>query len=562
DIVDNLQKQKLLNTFNDANKSYDNTKTLEKYFEEQVEKNPEKTAVIFNQDKLSYGELNKRANEIAWELKERGVTPGDKVAILLNRGLEVYASIFAVLKAGAIYVPINDEYPNSRIDYMLEDSNAKVIITEESLKSRICRDINILLVNDEGLKNNPGSNLDIANTLNSVCYIIYTSGSTGQSKGTLVMHKNVIRVVKDNNYININENDILLQISNHAFDGSVFDIFGALLNGSTLVGVDKGTILSVDKLSNVIATKGITIAFMTTALFNVIVDSNLEALKGMRKILFGGERVSVEHVRKAFNTLGRDKLMHVYGPTETAVFATYYNIDTISENQVTVPIGKALTNTKLYVLDESLRLKPIGVQGQLYIGGDAVSLGYLNREDLNREKFIKNPFNQEEIIYATGDLVRYLPSGDIEFLDRIDNQVKIRGFRIELGEIEKEILSNDKIKEAVVVAIEDENKNTVGLCAYYVCSGDVKKEDIKLSLMEKLPQYMIPSYYVEIEKMPLNANKKIDKKSLPAPDENSVIKNEYIEPTTEIEKKIAEVWKEVLSYENISITDNFFELGG
>lgn len=552
----------LVSREDELQKKYPLNKTLENYFEEAAEAYSTNTAVTFNGKSNSYGELNIRANQLAWELKKKGIKEGDCVGILLEKGMDIYISIMAVLKAGGVYVPINKDYPDSRIEYMLKDCNAKLLVTHQSLIDRIAFDINMLEIDSTDITSNSKANPENNRTINDFCYIIYTSGSTGQSKGTLVKHENVIRVVKDANYIDINSEDCLLQLSSYAFDGSVFDIFGALLNGAKLAAVDSDTILSAEKIADTIEKENVTISFMTTALFNVIVDTKIDALVKMKKILFGGERVSLAHVKKAFDVLGKNKMLHVYGPTETAVFATYYIINNIEENQVTVPIGTALTNTRLYVLDDKMQLVPNCVAGELYIGGSCVSAGYLNRDELTEERFLDNPWIPCEKIYRTGDLVRFNSAGFIEFLDRIDNQVKIRGFRIELGEIEAEILKFEEVSEAVVTALEDENGNTTGLCAYYVLKEQLAKEKLKLKLSQSLPQYMLPEYYIEMESIPLNANKKIDKRALPKPTEENAIREIYVEPQSELEKVIARVWTEVLGVEKISVADNFFAIGG
>ncbi|NOQ28198.1 MAG: AMP-binding protein, partial [Bacteroidales bacterium] len=398
------------------------------------------------------------------------------------------------------------------------------------------------------------------NTSENVAYIIYTSGSTGKPKGTLIKHSSVSRVVLNTNYISIVPEDTILQLSDYAFDGSVFDIYGALLNGSKLVMIEKNDILSLDKLSATIRKKDVSIFFITTALFNALVDYSLESLTNIRKILFGGERVSVYHANQALKKLGKDKIIHVYGPTETTVFASYYYINEVDENRETIPIGKPISNTTLYVLDKSNKLVPKGSSGELYIGGNGLSCGYLDNQELTESKFVSNPYIKEEILYKTGDLVCMLPDGNIDFIGRIDNQVKIRGFRIELGEIEKVLLKYGSIKECVVIDREDKGEKY--LCAYIVCDGEINQESIRDYLSGLLADYMIPSYFVELPELLLNSNGKVDRKALPSPEIKAG--DDYVAPSNEIEEKLVEIWSEVLNInkEEISVNTNFFSIGG
>jgi len=402
-----------------------------------------------------------------------------------------------------------------------------------------------------------------------LAYIIYTSGSTGRPKGTLTTHFNVIRVVKDTNYIDLKASDQLLQLSNYAFDGSVFDIFGALLNGSRLVMMNHQDVFAIDRLAAIIQREKISVFFVTTALFNTLLDIEIECFKGVKKVLFGGEKVSLEHAVKALEHSGRDKFIHVYGPTETTVYASYYFINRIKEGQLTIPIGKPLSNTTLYVLDRWVNPVPIGVAGELFIGGDGGAVGYLNNPPLTHEKFMNNPFVEGDRLYRTGDLVRWLSSGNIEFIGRMDNQVKIRGFRIELEEIENRLLEHPDIKDTAVV-VRDDGSGDNFLCAYIVPRSSAAPDDSETfslselaSYLEKeLPDFMIPSHFVELPGLPLTINGKIDRKALPEPD--AVVPEDYVGPVNPIQEQLTTIWSEVLNIEKnrISIDSNFFEIGG
>jgi amino acid adenylation domain-containing protein len=409
-----------------------------------------------------------------------------------------------------------------------------------------------------------------------LAYIIYTSGSTGKPKGTLTTHANVIRVVRNTNYIRFTGEDRVLQLSNYAFDGSVFDIYGALLNGAALVMLKKEDVLALDRLSALIVRERITVFFVTTALFNALVDIGIQGLKGVRKVLFGGERVSVEHAAKARHYLGENRVIHVYGPTETTVYATYYNINHIDPRMDTIPIGSPISNTFVYILDPRLKIVPIGVNGELYIGGDGTARGYLNRPGLTREKFLRGgpggavfsksapPGRRRQKIYKTGDLARWLWDGNIEFIGRVDHQVKIRGFRIEPGEIESRLLKYHEIKKTFVTARENASAERY-LCAYIAAdvSGGVDVAGLKEDLHRQLPDFMVPAYFVLVDDFPLTPNGKIDIDKLPDP-EAAGPADGYTAPRNPLEEKMAALWADVLGVDQryTGIDSDFFELGG
>jgi amino acid adenylation domain-containing protein len=411
-----------------------------------------------------------------------------------------------------------------------------------------------------------------------LAYIIYTSGSTGNPKGTLTGHYNVSRVVKETNYLDFRTSDRVLQLSDYAFDGSVFDIYGALLNGAALVMVGRQDMLEMDTLCRLIKKENISVFFVTTALFNTLVDVGLADLSGVRKILFGGERVSTDHAAKALQFLGRERLIHVYGPTETTVYATYYPIHEIQPHQVTVPIGRPIANTSVYILDRYRRPLPIGIGGEVYIGGSGLGRGYLNNPELTAQKFITAPATsaststgqknltlntQNLTLYKTGDLCRFLTDGSIEFIGRIDHQVKIRGFRIELGEIESHLLKHPLVREALVLDQQD-GKGDRSLVAYIVPPPTNQADPTQLRefLSRTLPDYMIPAYFVPIARIPLKSTGKVDKRALPSPQPG--VGEAYTPPGDELERRLTEIWAEVLALDcgTIGIDDNFFERGG
>ncbi|MBN2864186.1 MAG: amino acid adenylation domain-containing protein, partial [Bacteroidales bacterium] len=560
-LLSEPEKEKVLVEFNDRGKQKTEERTLTELIEEQVEINPDRTALSHNGQTMTYREMNRKANQLARVLRDKGVKPGSLVGVLTDRSMDMIVGLLAVLKTGSAYVPLDPVYPVERIRFMLDDAGVRVLLVQGKLKNLYSFELEIIELDQESNFMGNGENLDVRIKPDDLAYIIYTSGSTGLPKGVMTEHRNVGRVVKNTNYINIDKDDIFLQLSSYAFDGSIFDIFGALTNGARLVLPDKDTILDIKELSNIIRQEGISIFFATTALFNTLVEIDLEGLKNVKKICFGGERVSVRHTLKALKCLGPDKLIHVYGPTESTVYATFYPIREIVPGAVTIPIGAPLGGTSLFVLDKNNFPQGIGVPGELCISGVGLARGYLNRPELTDEKFIPNRFGRDSKIYRTGDLVRWLPSGDIEFLDRIDHQVKIRGFRIELGEIENRLLQIPGITEALVI-VRGEGSGDRYLCAYFVSDEEIKVEEIKRILSKNLPEYMVPTYFVNLEKFPLTANGKINHKALPEPDESKLVRNEYVAPRDETENKMAEIFGSVLGIDKIGINDHFFDLGG
>ncbi|MED4400360.1 non-ribosomal peptide synthetase, partial [Metabacillus fastidiosus] len=551
----------LLNGFNNTKSEYPKNKTINQLFEEQVERTPENIAIVFGNEQITYRELNEKSNQVASLLRDKGINVSNVVGLMTDRSLETIIGIIGILKSGASYLPIDPDSPKSRINYMLNDSNAQILLTQDKFINGIEYDIEIVNLNEEYFKENSIDNLKRINSFDDTAYIIYTSGSTGIPKGVIISHYSAVRVIRNTNYIEINNNDIILQLSNYSFDGSIFDIYGALLNGAKLVLVEKETVVNMKKLGSLIRKENISVMFITTALFNILVDMEISSLENIRKILFGGERASVSHAKKALEFMGKDKIIHVYGPTESTVFTTYYFINEISEEDETIPIGKPLANTSVYIVDKNRNLLPVGEAGELCISGDGLSKGYLNNEELTSEKFVANPFVPGEKLYHTGDLARWLPDGNIEFLGRIDHQVKIRGYRVELGEIQSQLLKHENVKDSVVIAKEEESKPSY-LCAYITTNKEVTVEELRCFLGEKLPDYMIPAYFVKLDELPLTVNGKIDKKALPEPDGSVNSEVEYESPRTELEEQLILLWQQILKVEKVGINDSFSVLGG
>ncbi|MBK8549759.1 MAG: non-ribosomal peptide synthase/polyketide synthase [Ignavibacteria bacterium] len=475
------EKHQLLAEFNDTYSEYPRKKSITELFDEQVLKTPDSTAIVYGQEKLTYKKFNEHSNQLANYLIERGVRPGESIGLFCSRSNEMIIGMFGILKAGCAYVPFNTDYPAERLSFIIEDTGIKNIVT-------VGKD----LYNESGLagyevidvKDSVSSSKDspeIKTNSESCAYVMFTSGTTGRPKGIAVSHKNIIKLVYDTGEISVKPEDRILQWSNYSFDGSTYDIYSSLLTGASLYIIKDNRAADVDELASMIKEQKITIIFVTTALFNTFIDINPHSLKGLRKILFGGEMVSPSHVRKALAILGEGKIVHVYGPTETTVYAIGYPLDTVREDDV-IPIGKPLSNTSLFVLNDCSRLVPVGVSGELFIGGDGVSQGYVNNSLLTQEKYLPNPFSkdQNEKMYRTGDIVKWLPDGNIVYLGREDDQVKIRGYRIELGEIESLMNKLDEVSSSCVVIVQDQAA-TNKLVAYYIPAWEeVKLREVDL----------------------------------------------------------------------------------
>lgn len=546
------EKEQLLETFNNTATAFPHDKTIVELFEEQAAKTPDNHAVIFENTKLTYRELNEKANRLAAFLqKTHAVAEGDLVGIVLGRTEWAIISMLAVLKTGAAYVPVDPEYPQERIDYMLTDSKCKAVITEAKLNKFIAEE------NKWGKENGTVKVMP-----NSLAYVIYTSGSTGKPKGVMAPHKGIVRLVKNTNYVDVTVNDCILSMSNFVFDGSTFDIYGALLNGASLVVTNKSTLLNMELLDEVIDRNNVSMFFITTALFNMLGDHSFKSMRKVKKIMFGGELVSLSHVKKFREKYKTTELLHVYGPTENTTFSTWYKIEDIEPEQTTVPIGNSISNSTAYVFDATNKLSPLEIPGELYVGGSGLALGYLNNEELTRSRFIENPYVAGELIYKTGDIVKWLPDGSIEFIGRKDDQVKIRGHRIELGEIEHALTLHPLISETLVIVREDK-KGQKNLVAYFISTATPDLAELKTYLSSLLPAYMLPMYFIRLEEFPLSVNGKIDKALLPSP-EVAVMTVNYTPPEDEMEERLVTVWAEVLGIDKseVGVDHNFFELGG
>ncbi|AGF55973.1 non-ribosomal peptide synthetase [Clostridium saccharoperbutylacetonicum] len=561
-IVSEKEKNLILNEFNNTKKEYPKNESIGKLFEKVVDASKDKIALVSKGKALTYREVNERANQIAAALRKRGITRNSIVPILCDKNLETIIGMLAIVKSGGAYLAIDGEYPKSRIDYMLEEVRSRVILGKKSSLAKFKFENYMETINyeDEEILNESTDNLEQINTIDDLIYVMYTSGSTGKPKGVCIKQKNVIRLIKNTNFIELKENDRILQTGSIAFDASTFEVWGALLNGTQLFVESKDVILNPELLEGYLRENKITICWFTAPLFNQLCKENINLFKPLRCLLTGGDVVSPISVSKLKRAHKDLMIIDGYGPTENTTFSTTYAISGEWDENIQIPIGKPIANSTAYIMDKNNNLLPIGVPGELCVGGDGIADGYLNREELTKEKFIENPYVKGEKIYRTGDLAKWLPDGNISFMGRIDNQVKIRGFRIELQEIEAQLLQYSRIKEAVVVDKNDESGNKY-LCAYVLSEEKVSSKEIKEFLKKVLPNYMIPSYIIQLEKFSLNCNGKIDKRALPSPD-LSQKDTEFIKARSEIELKLEDIWCQIFNLKEISIKDNFFDIGG
>ncbi len=549
EMLSEQEKHQLLVKFNDTKAEYQKDKIIQQLFEEQVEKTPSNIAVVYKEEKLTYKELNEKSNMIARILRNKGIKQNEIVGIMIEGSTEMIVGILGILKAGATYLPIDPKYPTDRISYMIEDSKTRILLSDFQPKDMIGENTELILLKNKELYKGENTNLDIINTPKDIAYIIYTSGSTGKPKGVMIEHSSLVNMCKWNiDYYEVTEEDNITKYAGFGFDASIPEIFPGIITGAAIHIIDEEIKLDLEKLNEYYNDNRITISFLPTQISEQFMKLDNHSL---RYLLAAGDKLRYFEGKKY-------KVVNNYGPTENTVVTTSFIVDKEYDN---IPIGKPISNTQIYILDKTNKLQAIGIPGELCITGEGIARGYLNRDELTADKFIENPFAKGQRLYKTGDLARWLPDGNIEFLGRIDNQVKIRGYRIELGEIENELLKHNKIKEAIVIAKEDNIKNKY-LCAYIAGEAELNSKELREHLSNNLPEYMIPAYFIQLEQLPLTANGKVDRKALPDPDGNITTGAEYVAPRNEIEEKLVSIWKEVLGLEKVGINDNFFELGG
>ena len=535
-------------------------------FERQAAETPEALAVVCEDERLTYAELNERANRLAHHLRRLGVGAESRVGVMMNRGAWMVVSLLGVLKAGGAYVPLDPEYPRERLRFMLEDASMEFLITLSHLRERLdasgvqtfCLDTDWQRVAAE-----PCEDPRPLALAGNAAYVIYTSGSTGSPKGVVVPHESLMNLVAWHRRLcGLVGSDRATLTAGVAFDASVLELWPCLAAGASLHVPDEETRAVPEELLRWHARHGITVSFITTPLAEALMAEAEPAGLALRVLQTGGDRL-----RSRGGSTRSYALLNHYGPTECTVVATCASV---SKGEGGTPtIGRPIANTQVYVLDAAMELLPFGAQGELYVGGIGVARGYLGRPSLTAERFIPDPFSSEAggRLYKTGDVVRWLADGELEFIGRADNQVKVRGFRIELGEIEAALAAHDSVRDCVVLAREDESGDK-RLVAYVVAADAGKSSvvitatELRAHLKERLPEYMVPSAFVTLEALPINANGKVDRKALPEPDSSQTAAGEYVAPRDAVEEALCEVWAEVLRVERVGVHDNFFELGG
>jgi amino acid adenylation domain-containing protein len=548
--------------WNDTAADYPHDKCVHDLFREQAARTPDAVAVSDGDRRLTYRELDALSDSFGGHLRSLGVREEDFVALCMERSARMVVALLGILKAGAVYVPLDPTYPRERLAFMLADAGARLLVTERALAGMVGGGVAHVLWDDWR-----GGDTAVSRGFvgaENLAYVVYTSGSTGTPKGICVTHRAVNRLVINCDYTRLGTEDRVAQASNSSFDAATFEIWGALLNGARLVIIGKEEAIEPTRLTARLKGEQVNTIFLTTALFNQVAREDASAFSQLRYVLFGGEAVDPRWVREVLARGKPQHLLHVYGPTESTTFATWHEVEHVADDAVTVPIGRPISNTKTFILDERMRPVPVGVVGELFIGGDGLARGYLNRPALTAERFVPDPFSGEPgaRLYRTGDLTRYLPGGAVEFLGRVDHQVKVRGFRIELGEIEAALTQHPHVAEAVAI-VRQQPDGEKRLVAYLVGAGDdASFGALRRSLKERLPEYMIPSAFVWLDALPLTPNGKVDRAALPEPEAARGDAVMFEGARTGIEEMLAGIWAGALGIERVGACDNFFELGG
>lgn len=568
-ILTPRERHQLLVEWNTTRTDYPRDACVHTLFESQVERTPEAIAIVCEHEQLTYADLNRRANQLAHHLRRLGVGPEVAVGLCMDRSAEMVVGLLGILKAGGYYVPLDPAYPKSRLDFMLQDTQAPVLLTQtRALAALPPHGAHVLCLDgtSSGIAQGPAENLPSRTTATNLAYVMYTSGSSGKPKGVQVQHRNIVRLLFGADYARLDATRTILHMAPISFDASTFELWGALLHGARCVLLP-ARVPSAADIRDAVRTHHVTTMWLTASLFNMVIDEAPDALQGVEQVLTGGESLSVAHIRRALDLLPSTQLINGYGPTEGTTFTCCHPIPRrLDAAARSIPIGRPIGQTQVYILDHDMHPTPIGVPGQLYIGGDGLARGYLNRPDLTRDSFVANPFSDEPEarLYKSGDIARYRPDGTIEFVGRADTQVKIRGFRVELGEIETVLAQHPAVQEALVLH-RDDGPGGRRLVAYIVPRAGQRAEVSRLRsfLREYVPEYMIPPIFVEMAALPRDPNGKLDRHALPPPGAAHLEPDELgVMPRTAREHVLAQIWAEILGQERVGVFANFFELGG
>ncbi|HEX8242938.1 MAG TPA: amino acid adenylation domain-containing protein, partial [Longimicrobium sp.] len=561
------ERARVLREWNRTDAELPSASTVHALFERQAERTPDAVAVAGEGGTLTYAELNARANRLAHHLRALGVGPEVRVALAMPRSPALVEAELAVLKCGGVYVPMDPEHPAGRLREMLADSAPAALLTTGELATRFAElDVPVLALDAEApaWAARPATNVDVPGvTPDHLAYVMYTSGSTGRPKGVMVSHRSIVRLVVNNGYAAFGPDDRVAFAANPAFDATTMEVWAPLVNGGATVVIGQETLLDARAFARVLQAERVTALFITTAVFNRYAEAVPGALAGLRFLLTGGENSDPASFQRVLDQGGLGTLIHCYGPTETTTFAITHPVRQVPEGARGIPLGGPIGNTRVYLLDRAGEPVPVGVAGELYIGGLGVARGYQGRPALTAERFVPDPFGGRAgaRLYRTGDLGRWLPDGTIDFIGRTDHQVKVRGFRIEPGEIEARLLEHPDVREAVVLVRED-TPGDKRLVAYLVGAETAGAEALRAYLGERLPAYMVPAAYVRLERLPLTPNGKLDRRALPAPEGDAYAAREYEAPVGETERALAEIWSDVVGVERVGRHDDFFGLGG
>ncbi|MCY7295213.1 non-ribosomal peptide synthetase [Alteromonas sp. a30] len=559
-ICSENERDTVLNRFNDTKVDYPSDLTVPELFEQTVAEFGDRIALTGDKQKYTYNELRQHVINMASRLVAQGVQPGDTVAVLLPRCPDVIMTILAVQYAGAAWLPLDIKAPAERLAFILENAESKLVISHGDYVSALPASVSRILVESlSDSENASDAGFPKALTPESPAYIMYTSGSTGQPKGCTVIQKNIVRLVKNTNFATFDEKQVILSTGAPVFDATTFEYWGALLNGGKLCMYDDSVILDASRLKMLFAMEQVTTIWLTAALFNQLVDTDITLFSNIKQLLVGGDVVSLVHTRKVLEANPNIHIVNGYGPTENTTFSATYHIAEPSEFRF--PIGKPINNSTCYIVDEQLNLLPPGAYGELCVGGDGVAQGYIKRPELNEQMFVDNPFEPGERLYRTGDIVRWLPDGNIDLQGRKDFQHKIRGFRIELGEIEWAINRVEGVTESIVMVKEDENAGKQ-LHAWFVSeSPTIDEKKVRQKLLQQLPGYMVPGHMMRLDKFPLNTNGKVDRNQLREMQAVKLSNDNAVAPRNDIERSIADICQQVLGLDQISVFDNFFDVG-
>jgi amino acid adenylation domain-containing protein len=566
ELLDTPERELLL-SWPQNRRPYPRERSIHSLFAEQAARTPEAPALRYPGSHLTYADLDRRANQLARLLQAAGTGPGDILGVCLERSPDLIVSVLAILKAGAAYLPLDPGYPTERLRFVLQDARPRLVITNTDVPDRLPGSVPFVHLDREAaaIHTQSPDPVDVDTSADQLAYIMYTSGSTGTPKGVLVTHRGVVRLVTSADYVELGPTERVLQLAPTNFDAATFEIWGALLNGACLV-ICPHAQPTLHDLAECLRSERISTLWLTAGLFHELVDYQPSAFDGVRQVLTGGDVVSAVHVRTLARAVPTCRIIDGYGPTENTTFTACYTVEDPERIGGTVPIGRPIANTSVYALDDSQQLVPIGVPGELYAGGDGVARGYLNAPDLTAERFVPDPFaaDASATLYRSGDRVRWLADGNLEFLGRLDDQLKVRGFRIEPGEIEACLNTHPGVRECVVVG-QSERRHRRPV-AYVVPVGGVPPTDLELRrhVNARLPEHMVPSAFVSLERLPLTPNGKVDRAALPEVASVTAPRPQdpAATPGSDLERRMTALWADVLEVSDIEPDDNFFDLGG